>query len=412
MKVAIIGGGAAGMMAAATINELDPKIEVFLIERNESLGKKVIISGGGRCNVTTGIEDIKTVLQNYPRGEKFLMSAMHAFSPAEVRAWFENHDVQLKCEKDLRVFPVSDNGRDVVGVFEKIFSENKTKLLMGHAVAEIKKENDAFIINFSKQPEIRVDVLILAVGGQAFRRTGSTGDGYAMAESLGHSIAPLAASLHSFYILEKWSKQLAGMSFVNANITAKGTKTHSRTGAFLFTHTGISGPAVFALSSLTAHEPFGENHPLEFFIDFVPEISKDELTERLKKSIAENPKKSFKNTLHNFVPAKLAGLICDALEFPAELKNAETNKQYLQKSVEWLKKLPLNATGRGAGEEFVTAGGVKLTEVNPSTMESKICPGLYFAGEILDIDGFTGGFNLQASWATGHMAGAKIATQS
>ena len=410
MRVAIIGSGAAGMMAAATINELNPKIEVFLIERNESLGKKVIISGGGRCNVTTGTEDIKMVLQNYPRGGKFLTSAMHAFPPADVYAWFENHDVPLKCEKDLRVFPISDNGRDVVGVFEKIFAKNKTKLLLGHAVAGIKKENDTFTIKFGNQPEVRADVVVLAVGGQAYRRTGSTGDGYAMAESLGHSIAPLAASLHSFYIQEKWSKQLAGMSFVNATITAKGAKLHSRTGAFLFTHIGISGPAVFALSSLTAHESFGENHPLEIFIDFVTEISKDELTEQLKKLVAENPKKSFKNTLHNFVPTKLAGLICDELKFPAELKNAETNKQYLQKSVEWLKKMPLKATGRGVGEEFVTAGGVKLSEVNPGTMESKICPGLYFAGEILDIDGFTGGFNLQASWATGHAAGKNIAT--
>ena len=409
MRVAIIGGGAAGMMCATTINELNPEAEVFLIEKNESLGKKVIISGGGRCNVTTGIEDLKILLKKYPRGEKFLISAMHRFSPSAVYAWFEDHGVPLKCEEDLRVFPRSDQGKDVVGAFEKIFAHHKTKVLLKHIVKGIEQKNNEFIITIKDQPPLVADQVVLALGGQAYRHTGSTGDGYTLAESLGHHTTPLAASLNSFITEEKWPRAIAGLSFIKATIIAEGSKHFSFTGAFLFTHLGISGPAVFALSSLVAFEEYSPKKPLKIFIDLIPDISPEKFVTDLKQFMQENPKKSFKNSLHIFTPMSLAETICNEIGIPHEKKNAEINKHELETAKSWVKRLPLHAVGRGAGDEFVTAGGVELAEVDPRTLESKVCPGLYFAGEILNIDGFTGGFNLQASWATGRAAGESIA---
>ncbi len=405
MRIAVIGGGAAGMMAAATINESNPEAEVFLIEKNDSLGKKVIISGGGRCNVTTGITDIKTVLIKYPRGEKFLISAMHQFSPEDVYSWFEAHGVPLKCEEDLRVFPQSDDGHDVVKAFEKIFKEHSTKILLKHNVVSIKKTNDVFQINFKEQPSITIDRVVICVGGQAYRQTGSVGDGYAFAESLGHHTTALAASLNSFITQEKWVKEISGVSFEKSTIFSDRKKEYTFTGSFLFTHTGISGPAVFALSSLVAFENYGIKNPLALFIDFLPDISNEELIKKMNNHKLEHAKKSFKNILHFFVPESVAELICREQQISLEKKAADATKEEMQKAIDWLKKMPLHAIGRGAGDEFVTAGGVELSEVDPKTMQSKICPGLYFAGEILNVDGFTGGFNLQASWATGYAAG-------
>ncbi len=412
MKVAVIGGGAAGMMCTATLNESNSDIEVILIEKNDSLGKKVVISGGGRCNVTTGITDIKTVLTKYPRGEKFLFYAMHHFSPDDVYAWFENHDVPLKCEKDMRVFPVSNNGQDIVNVFNEIFKKNKTEILFKHAVNKIEKTETGFSISFNGQPSILVDKVILALGGQTYRQTGSNGDGYTLAESLGHTITQLVPSLHSFITAEKWPGTLAGMSFAKATISADCVKPNSFTGPFLFTHSGISGPAVFALSSLVAFISVGQKRPLKIFVDFLPDITVEEVFKTLQAVAKENPKKIFKHTLHHFLPLNLCEALCEYSKVYSHKKNAEVSKNEFFEAATLLKKVPLVAIGRGSGDEFVTAGGVELKEIDPRTMESKICPGLYFAGEIMNIDGFTGGFNLQASWATGHATGASIAKLS
>ncbi|MFA6105366.1 MAG: aminoacetone oxidase family FAD-binding enzyme [Patescibacteria group bacterium] len=408
MKIAIIGGGAAGMMCAATINELSPKAEVFLIEKNTSLGKKVIISGGGRCNVTTGLEDVKRILENYPRGSKFLSSAVYGFPPSAVREWFEGHGVPLKCENDNRVFPVSDKGEDVVNVFKKIFKDFGTEILPGHKVDKIVKSGEEFKIHFTNFPELVVDRVVFALGGQAYRGTGSTGDGYELAESLGHTITKLAPSLHSFITAEAWPKNLAGVSFPKATIYA-GSEEKKFTGPFLFTHSGISGPAVFALSSLVAFESFDRKKSLPIKIDLLPDFSSEELFKTLKEKSVDNVKQSFKNYLRNFVPEAVAVVVCTENKIAIEKKYAIITDEELKNVAIWLKGAPLNAVGKGGGDEFVTAGGVKLTEIDPQTMESKVCQGLYFGGEIMDIDGFTGGFNLQASWATGRRAGESIA---
>ncbi len=411
MKVAIIGAGAAGMMAAATINELSPETEVILVEKNDALGKKVIISGGGRCNVTTGFENVKFVLENYPRGNKFLISAIHRFPPLSVRAWFEDHDVPLKCEKDMRVFPVSNSGLDIVEVFKKIFKDNATKILFNHAATKIEKIDKGFLVYFKDDTSILVDKVVLALGGQAYRMTGSTGDGYTLAEALGHTITKLVPSLHSFMSLEKWPRALAGMSFLKATITADYIKPNTKTGPFLFTHSGISGPAVFAVSSLVAMRQFSPGNPLKIYIDFLPDQTQDELIKNLQTTAKEFPKKIFKSTLHHFVPANLCDALCKEYFVPGDKKNGDISKADLAMTAALLKKVTINAIGRGAGDEFVTAGGVELSEVDPKTMESKKSPGLFLAGEILNIDGFTGGFNLQASWATGRAAGEYIASQ-
>jgi len=392
------------MMAAATINENNHKAEVFLIEKNASLGKKVIISGGGRCNVTTGLTDIPTILSKYPRGGKFLNSAMHQFSPQILQAWFENHGVPLKCEADMRVFPVSNNGKDVVKAFEKIFSQYKTNILFNHQVIKINKNKEGFVINFKTQKPLQVDKVILTLGGQAYRQTGSTGDGYSLAENLGHQTTELAPSLSSLTSKEKWPEQIAGISFTNANFSVKAMKS-TFTGPFVFTHWGISGPAVFALSSLIAFEKFDTNKPLKISLDLLVDLKPEKIITDLKKFILANPHKLFKHAIQQFIPLSLATIAVEQIGIDVSKKNNTISNKELNQTANWLKNIPLTIIDRRAGDEFVTAGGVDLAEVNPSTMESKICPGLYFAGEILNIDGFTGGFNLQASWATGHLAG-------
>ncbi len=411
MRVAIIGAGAAGLMCAATINEQDSEVEVILIEKNNILGKKVLISGGGRCNVTTGLQDVKVVLTKYPRGNKFLNSAMHLFSPLDVSEWFVSHGVPLKCEKDDRVFPVSNQGEDIVGVFEKIFEENKTKILFGHHVLSIEKLAKSFTIHIKNSPSLKVDKVVLAMGGQAYRQTGSTGDGYALAESLGHHITSLAPSLSSLLTREKWPSEVAGLSFAKANFKVRSQKNIQFSGPFVFTHWGLSGPAIFALSSLLAFENFDEKKPLELFVDLLPDLSFEQINNKLKVFIDANPKKSAKYVFHDIIPLSLGAQALKEMGIKSDKKNNEISKQELRLLCEWLKNLPLTIIGRRAGDEFVTAGGVDLKEVDSSTMASKICQGLFFGGEILDIDGFTGGFNLQAAWATGRLAGLSCTKQ-
>ncbi len=409
MKIAVIGGGAAGLMAAAAALETHPSAEIYVIEKNDGLGKKVIISGGGRCNVTTGITDVPTVLSKYPRGGKFLSSAMYAFPPEKIAHWFEAHGVPLKVEEDIRVFPCSDDGHDIVRVFEELFRGSGVHVWLRSSVERIDKVATRFSLSFktAKEPLI-VDRVILTTGGQAYRQTGSTGDGYAFAIGLGHTITTLAPSLSSFTTKETWPAAISGLSCESGKISVKGeTKAHF-TGPFLFTHKGISGPAVFALSSLVAFESFDPEHPMEIAIDLFPEETMDELRHRFVVMLQEWPKKQSGNVLSLVVPKSLADIVVSELQVSEKRAN-ELSKADILAIITWLKSAPLHVIGRGAGDEFVTAGGVNLKEINPKTMESLLCPGLFFAGEIVDVDGFTGGFNLTASWATGRCAGQQAA---
>lgn len=407
MKIGIVGGGAAGLMAAATILESSADAEVLLFEKNDGLGKKVIISGGGRCNVTTGIRDVRTLLTKYPRGGKFLSSAMYNFPPEAVYDWFEAHGVPLKIEEDLRVFPQSNSGRDIVGVFERLFSASKAQVYLKANVSCVAKRRDSFELTLKDRVDsLFVDRLILTTGGQAYHQTGSTGDGYAFAQSLGHTITPLAPSLNAFFTRETWPHQLSGLSFEQARLTAERTGRPSFTGPFLFTHKGLSGPAVFALSAQVAFEPYDAQHPLLIHVDLFPALAIEDVRKNIEQAIQAHPRKQIVTVLGFVMPKSLAQTACQENSIPLEKHAVEVGKKDVLHCAEWLKKIPLNVIGRGAGDEFVTAGGVSLNEVDPRTMESKICPGLFFAGELLDVDGYTGGFNLQASWATGRLAGS------
>ncbi|MFZ2682068.1 MAG: aminoacetone oxidase family FAD-binding enzyme [Patescibacteria group bacterium] len=412
MRVGIIGAGAAGMMCAATLQEANPEVEIFLLDRNDGLGKKVIISGGGRCNVTTGIHDVQMVLAKYPRGSKFLIRAMLNFPPQAVFAWFVEHGVPLKTEDDLRVFPESNNGKDVVGVFERLFAAGKTRLLLKSSVVKIDKQGDVFALHIKDQPTpLMVDKLVLTTGGQAYRQTGSTGDGYAFAMSLGHTVTALAPSLNAFYTKQTWPAKISGLSFKKATITARRDRTPHFTGPFLFTHKGVSGPAVFALSSLVAFEKYDATLPLDITIDIFPDETSEALRGRFELLMADKQNKQFSNVLGLLVPKSLAEVVVSELEISETKRVNQVAKKEINKVIDWLKAIPLSVIARGAGDEFVTAGGVELSEIDPKTLSSKICPGLYFAGEVMDVDGFTGGFNLQASWAAGRLAGQSLADE-
>lgn len=417
--IAIIGGGAAGLMAAAHLVESaqGKDITIHLFDKNDHLGAKVIISGGGRCNVTTGIHDIKQLLQNYPRGAKFLMSAMYKLPPPKVMEWFESHDVPLKTEEDLRVFPKSDNGKDIVNALEKTITEKPNATIYLHLktnVTNIEKKT-GFIIH-TKKETITADYLLIATGGSTYRQTGSTGDGYAFAQSLSHTITELAPSLSSFMTKEDYPKDLAGVSFTQTEITLDSNtekKSYTRKGPLVFTHRGMSGPAIFAISSMAAYENFTAKEPHHLTINFLPDLTKAELLEKLQKEANLHGKKEFRNFLDIFLPKSLCEVMARELikrkKLPSNSAHAgQMNAELKKETAELIHAFPFTIIGRSPGEEFVTAGGVSLPEVDTNTMESKICPNLYFAGEVLDIDGFTGGFNLQASWATGYLAGESI----
>lgn len=405
MTIGVIGAGAAGLMAAATIIELAPTATVYLIEKNRVLGRKVSISGGGRCNVTTGVHNIKELLTRYPRGHKFLTTAMYHFGPEQVYAWFEDHGVPLKTEADLRVFPQSNIGTDVVAAFQKLFRTSQVTVLAGETAQTISHQNNQFEITLRSGKTLSTDKLILTTGGQAHRYTGSTGDGYIFAEQLGHHITPVAASLNSFILADDWVKQLAGVSFVAVSLQIKDKKAFHFTGPIVCTHQGISGPAVFALSSQIAFEQYSAQHPMTLLVDFVPTMSGEQLRHELTNSFTRFPQQTLRTTLHAWLPKSVVEGLLGVLGLPLTKTNGEISHVMRQRILDHLKKCPVSIIGRGSGDEFVTAGGVELAEVNPRTMESKLCPGLFFAGEILNIDGYTGGFNLQAAWATGRLAG-------
>lgn len=409
MKILIIGGGAAGMMAAVAAAETNPDAELTLLEKNPGLGSKVLISGGGRCNVTTGFHDLRALVERYPRGGKFLQSAFHRFSPQNVMDWFEAHGVPLKTENDGRVFPCSDDGKDIVGALEAELIAHKATVLFRKEAQRIEKNGATFQVHLKSGETLEVDKVILTTGGQAYRHTGSTGEGYSFAETLGHHVTPLAPSLNSFIVQEKWVKELAGVSIKKVQLRVKTSQKYEWTGPIIFTHRGISGPAVFALSSMIVFETYSEKEPLQLVLDFCPDRKLNELENDFAAELKANPKKQFSNVLSHFVPRSLASSLCFALQIKEEKTFAELSKKEFNKIIDLLKNCPIHLIGRAAGDEFVTAGGVDTDEVDPRTMESKLCPGLYFAGELLNIDGFTGGFNLQAAWATGHLAGASAA---
>jgi hypothetical protein len=398
LRIAIIGGGAAGMVAAVLAKQTLANAEIVLFEKNLNLGAKVAISGGGRCNVTTGIQDLTRVLSKYPRGAKFLRYAMHSFSPEMVF------------------------GADVIAVFSDFFAQNKVQVCLDSQVVALEKlESGKFEVSLKSGENFSFDKVILTTGGQAYRHTGSSGDGYAFAEKLGHSLTDLGPSLNSFVLEEKWLGQLSGISFENCGLQANlrnPIKTSGKAaasslkqksnGPVLISHKGLTGPAVFEMSALTAFETISKESALELYLDFIPKCNQLHLENQVFDFVKNFPQKYIKQAFYEFLPRRLVDLLASQYHFDFDRASNSVAHKDIRKFLQLVKHFKVHVISRAAGDEFVTAGGIELSEIDPKTMQSKICPGLFFAGEILNIDGYTGGFNLQSAWATGFVAGSSL----
>lgn len=413
MRVAVIGAGASGMMAMATLVERGVSgKDVVLFEGNPSMGKKVAITGGGRCNVTTSISSKKELLSKYSRGASFVESAIGKFSPKKAREWFEANGCPLKAEEDGRVFPVSDRASDVVAVFERIARNSGADVRFGCRVASVARDpSGKFRLTLADGSDAGslFDAVVLATGGAAYSKTGSDGTGYAIARGLGHSVTPLAPSLSAFTVAEPWCGDLAGLALSSVRFADSQGKALAE-GAAMFTHSGVTGPAVFALSARIAFESVSESEP--FGVRLVPDSSRrfDDWERDLSSAFASDGAKETKNVLSAFFARRFAETVPGLAGVAAERKAASVSRDERRAIVRLLSDgIPLRLTGRRPGEEFVTAGGISTDEFDPETMESRIVPGFYATGEVLDVDAVTGGFNLQACWATGHAAGKSVA---
>lgn len=404
MIVFVIGGGPAGMLAAA--NAARSGHRVTLIERNEKLGKKLYITGKGRCNVTN-VAERDEFFEHVLRNPRFLYSAFSHFDNKALMERIEHAGVPLKTERGGRVFPVSDKSNDILRAFEKIVRESGVSVRLNTRVDEI-LVTDGMVSGIRIGSEtMPCDAVVVATGGISYPQTGSTGDGYAFARATGHTVEEPVASLVPLVTEEVWPRELAGLTLKNITLIAekKGREIFSELGELLFTHFGISGPLVLSLSGVIAGQPAGTR----LRIDLKPALSREQLDARLLRDLQEGARQQVKTALHALLPQRLLEIVLELAEIDGALPVGQLNKAMRLKLVEMLKGLPLTVSGaRGLNEAVVTRGGVSVKDVNASTMESKRVKGLYFAGEVLDIDATTGGYNLQIAWSTGALAGDSI----
>ncbi|MBQ5765134.1 MAG: NAD(P)/FAD-dependent oxidoreductase [Clostridia bacterium] len=401
--IIIIGGGAAGLMAAVTAANMGKK--VLVLEKMPRPARKIMITGKGRCNLTNNTDE-KTLIANVCRNGRFLYSAFSRFNADDTMRFFEDAGVPLKTERGNRVFPVSDKSVDIVDALVNSAKSAGVKIL-NKQVSDILTSNGAVVGVKTESGEVfECQSLLIATGGLSYPTTGSTGDGFDFARKLGHTVTPLRPSLVSMQVYEGYVETLSGLSLKNVALTVinNGKTTFSGQGEMLFTHTGISGPLVLTASALT--DDVGECRAL---IDLKPALSVEQLDKRLLRDFEQNKNKELQNSLDALLPKKLIlPLIKSAGIDPKVKVNALTKEQRLC-LVKNLKALPLTVTGLGSfNEAVITRGGVSVKEIDPKTMASKLVDGLYFAGEVIDVDAFTGGFNLQIAFSTGHLAGENI----
>lgn len=406
MTVIIIGAGAAGLVAAGTAAKTADN--VILIEKNDIIGKKLLITGKGRCNITNA-SDIEDMIKMYPTNAKFLYSALYTFTNDDMVELLESLGVKTKVERGGRVFPVSDRSADVVNALKKYALQSNTKLVRA-AVDDIIIENGKILGVKTNKGVINGDKVIICTGGKSYRNTGSTGDGYKFAERAGHTIVKLKPSLVPIVTEEKWARELMGLSLRNVGISAyneKNKKVYSDFGEMLFTHFGISGPIVLSMST---HLKQSEKYRIE--IDLKPALTEEQLEARLLRDFEKYNKKHLINSLDDLLPKALIPVIVRLSEIEEHKPVNGITRAERKKIIKNLKALTLTFKEfRPIEEAIITSGGVKASEINPSTMESKRIKGLYFAGEIIDIDGYTGGYNLQAAFSTGYLAGMSAAEQ-
>lgn len=407
-QVVVVGGGAAGMIAAAAA--ADSGRRVIILEKNEKLGKKLYITGKGRCNVTNACERDK-FFENIVSNPKFLYSAFHELDNFGVMALLENNGCNLKTERGERVFPVSDHASDVTAAFQRLLRKKGVEVRLHCAVRGIEsKEGQAAGVILADGSAIPAEAVIVATGGLSYRTTGSTGDGHRMAEELGHRVKACEPALVPLVIREECCKKLQGLSLKNVSLTMScgKKKLYQGFGEMLFTHYGVSGPLVLSASSFLGKRK-GEEELL-LTVDLKPALSEEQLDKRILRDFEENLKRQFKNALNGLYPSKLISVMIERSGIDPEKKVHEITRQERRRLSELTKAFTLHVREkRGFDEAVITQGGVSVKEINPSTMESRLVRGLYFAGEVLDLDGLTGGFNLQIAWSTGYLAGISCA---
>lgn len=403
-KIAVIGGGAAGMMAAGFAAQAGAS--VVLLEPNARLGTKLAITGKGRCNVTNHC-DVEEVLKNIPRNSRFLYSTLEAFPPAAAMAFFESYGCPLKVERGNRVFPVSDHSSSVIQALTRFLEEYHVCVRRERA-EEIVVEDGAVCGVRTDRGFIHASRVVIATGGCSYPRTGSTGDGYRLAHALGHTIEPPRGSLVPLEEEGDICPRLQGLSLRNCAIRVKnaaGKTIYTDFGELLFTHFGLSGPVILSAS---AHGKPGEIR--EVLIDLKPALDEQKLDQRILRDLEQYQNRNIDHALQDLYPRLLIPVMVELAEIPPETKANSVTRSQRRRLLERTKAFPVRIHGpRPVEEAIVTAGGVCVREVNPKTMESKLVRGLYFAGEVLDVDGYTGGFNLQIAWATGRAAGLAAA---
>ena len=405
-NVVITGGGPAGMMAAITAARRGFK--VTLVEKNEKLGKKLFITGKGRCNITNA-GDSEALFNSIVTNRKFMFSSFNGFSNYDTLGFFDELGLQIKIERGNRVFPESDHSSDVIGALNRELKRLSVDVRLNTEVKDIivndGKATGVVIKCSGKESTIQADNVIVATGGNSYQSTGSTGDGYRFARKLGHSVTPIVPALVPFNVAEDWESDLQGLSFKTVSIVVLDGKQeiYSDFGEMLFTHFGVSGPLILSASSFAARRI--KEHPLKLVIDLKPALSQEQLDERILRDFDEEKNKAFKNSLDKLLPKKMIPVIVRLSDIDGNKKVNEITKQERQRLVSLIKGLELTLTGlRGFNEAIITQGGINVREINPTTMESKLVKNLYFAGEVLDVDALTGGFNLQVAWSTGYAA--------
>lgn len=406
--IAVIGAGPAGAMAAIRAGQL--KRKVVLVERNDAICRKLLLTGRGRCNITN-TASIDRFIDEFGKEGRFLRSALFAFSGDDMIDFFKSHGLELKAERQGRVFPVTDKASSVVEALEDCLAENGVKIIYNKRLESIERKNGFFQLEFEGEGDIQARKVVLATGGASFKITGSAGDGYRIAERLGHKIIPLKPGLVPLCTKEKWVKELQGLSLKNVRLTfeCRNRKIVSDTGEFIFTHFGISGPLVLDLSRdvVAAMEKEKE---VGLSIDLKPGLNKEQLEKRLLREFKDSGRMQLKNLINRLLPRRLVPIFLHLAGLDPERPANQVSQKERRSTINMLKALPLTIVGSLPIEEaMVTSGGISTREIDPRTMESRIVPGLYFAGEMIDGVASSGGYNLQKAFSTGYLSGGKAA---